>query len=263
MTVVLRLACDTLVLPVVPIAIGVAVAAITRSAPVRRIAATIALAAGIVVAHLVDVGVPHVPPLDTIGWIPIAVACSALGVLVDRRVAVRLALACAVTAVATRLIGRPVWTLAAALPWAVLAAVLAMAIAGSIELAARRMPPAAALLALAMTAASASFACLFGHSAMLAQLTGATAAVIGAAAIAALRVEPAATTASVAVVAVVAITIYARLYATLSLGAIVLLVASGSAPALVAALPLGRRARGAAAVVVAIVFGSLAAVAAR
>ncbi len=56
MTFVLRLVLNTLVLPVVPILIAVAVAFATRAAAARRSVGAVAAASGIVIAHLIDVG---------------------------------------------------------------------------------------------------------------------------------------------------------------------------------------------------------------
>ena len=149
------------------------------------------MAAGIVVAHIVIVSVPRVPPIDTIGWIPVAAAFASLGLLVDGRVAARLGLVFVIAAIMVWLIGRPVWTIASGAPWILLAAAMSTNIVGSLEIADRRIPPAATLLAFAMMIASASIACLFGHSALLAQVLGASAAVIGSSALVAIWFEPA------------------------------------------------------------------------
>ena len=259
MTFVLRLALNTLVLPVVPVAGAVAVALAMRSVAARRSAGAIAAAAGIVIAHLINVGVPRLPPVDTIGWIPLATAAMSLGLLVEPRRALRLALTFVVATVATRLLGRPVWhSVADAAPWSLLVGAVATVVDGSLAIASRRIPPAATLLAFAMTMAGGSIACLFGHSALLAQVLGASAAVVGASGVVAIFVEPAKTIASVAVVAAVTVMVYARLFATLSTLAAALLVASAVAPLVASLLPLGRRARAVVAVILAIALGAAA-----
>jgi hypothetical protein len=263
-TFVLRLVLNTLVLPVGPLAIAVGVALATRSAAARRSAGVVAAASGIVIAHLINVGVPRIPPVDTIGWIPFATALAALGLLVDARPALRLALAFVIAAIATRLVGKPVWHAAMdAAPWAVLVGAVTAAVAGSLDVASRRMAPAATLLAFAMTMAGGSIACLFGHSALLAQVLGATAAVVGASGVMALFVEASQTIASVAAVSAALVLVYARLYATLSTLVAALLVASAVAPVVASSLPLGRRARAVVAVAMAIALGIAAAWCAR
>jgi hypothetical protein len=129
------------------------------------------------------------------------------------------------------------------------------AIVGSFEIANQRIAPAATLLALAMTMASTSIACLLGHSALLAQVLGASAAVVGASALAAIRFEPANTSASIAVISTIAVVLYARLYATMSVLVLVVLTMSAAAPAITSRLPLQRRARNITSVVVATVLG--------
>ena len=263
MNFVLRLARDTFALPVIPVAVGVVVAAAVRSSTVRRAAATLAMTAGIVIAHLVNVGVPRMPPVDTIGWIPLAVAIASLGLLVDSRLPARLVAVFVITSAAALLIGRPAWGISGGVPWIVLAASVSAAIVGSLEIASRRMPPAAMLLALAMTTASTSIACLLGHSALLAQVLGASAAVVGASGLAAVRIEPAKTGASVAVISAIVVVIYARLYASLSVLVLVLLAMSASAPMIMSWLPLSKRVRSITSVVVAITLGFVAVLAAR
>ena len=249
MTFVLRLALDTLVLPAAPVAIAAAVARTNRTA------STVAAAAGIILAHVIEVGVPRIPPIDTIGWIPLAVAVAAAGVLVEHRALVRLAVTFVVVAIATRLIGRTTAT-----PWCLLAGSVAALADGSLDLASRRMAPAATTLSLSVAMAGASITCLFGHSALLAQVLGASAFVIG---VTAIFVEPARTVASIAVVATVSVLVYARLYAELSTLATALLVASAVAPSAASWLPLARRVRPIVAVITAVAFSITAALCAR
>ncbi|MEO8841064.1 MAG: hypothetical protein ABI704_05800, partial [Kofleriaceae bacterium] len=231
-----------------PVAIAVAVAFATRSATARRCAGALAAASGIVVAHVVVVGVPRLPPIDTIGWIPFAAAVTCVGLLVEPRPVVRLVVTFVVATIAIRLVGRPVWHSAIdAAPWALLVGAGTTAIDASLVVASRRMPPAGVLLAFAMTMAGGSIACLFGHSALLAQVLGASAAVIGASGVVAIFVTPAKTPAktiaSIAAVSAVAVMAYASLYATLSTVVVVLLVGSAVAPIVAAALPVTPRAR--------------------
>lgn len=258
MTFILRLALNTLVLPVVPVAIAFAFSR-------RSVAAgALAAASGIVVAHVVVVGVPHLPPIDTIGWIPIAAAVTCIGLLLERRPVVRLVFTFVIATTTIRLVGRPIWhSLIDAAPWALLAGAGTSAIAGSLEVASRRMPPAGALIAFAMTMAGGSLACLFGRSALLAQVLGASAAVIGASGIVAIFVVPAKTLASVAAVAALAVMAYASLYATLSSVVALLLSGSAIAPFVASLLPVAPRVRAVVAVVMAIALGSAAAVCAR
>jgi hypothetical protein len=221
------------------------------------------MAAGIVIAHLVNVGVPRMPPLDTIGWIPVAVALASLGLLVEERASVRLVALFVITIAAAWLIGRPAWTLSVGVPWILMTAATTTVIAGSFEVANRRTPPAATLLAFAMTMASAAIACLLGRSALLAQVLGASAVVVGGSGLVSIRVEPAKASVNVALIAATAVVLYARLYATLSVLVLVLLALSASAPAIASCLPLSRRARSIVCVVLAIALGSASVFAAR
>jgi len=134
------------------------------------------------------------------------------------------------------------------------------AVDGSLDLASRRMAPAATTLSLSVAMAGASITCLFGHSALLAQVLGASAFVIG---VTAIFVEPARTVASIAVVATVSVLVYARLYAELSTLATALLVASPVAPSAASWLPLARRVRPIVAVITAVAFSITAALCAR
>jgi hypothetical protein len=260
---VVRLALNTLVLPVVPVVLFVVVAYVTRSTVVRR-AAVLAAGSGIVVAHLVDVGVPRLPPIDTIGWIPFAIAFLSLALLRDVPRIERLIITFCVATVATRLVGRPIWpSLLDAAPWALLAGGVATLADASLDVASGAMPAAAPLLGFAMTMASGSIACLFGHSALLAQVLGASAAVTGACGVVAIFVEPAKAVASVVVVSTVTVLVYARLYATLPLVVVALLMASAAAPVIASSLPISRRARAVVAVAAALVLGVAAAVCAK
>lgn len=231
MTFVLRLALSTFVLPLAPVAIAFVVA--RRSRAVGAVAA----ATGIVIAHLVDVGVPHLPPIDTIGWIPFAVAVASLGVFAEQHAMRRLALTFIIVTIATWLMGRPVWqSVPDAAPWCLLAGAVAALVHGSLEAASRSMAPGATLLAFAMTMAGASIACLFGHSALLAQVVGATAAVIGLSGVLGLFAEPAKALVGVATVAAVPVLVYARMYASLSTPIVALLIGAAISPLVVSRL---------------------------
>ncbi len=201
-----------------------------------------------------------VPPVDTIRWIPFATAIASLGLLVERRFALRLVLTFAIATIATRLVGQPVWHSAAdAAPWALLVGAVTTVLDGSFEVASRRMAPAATLLAFAMTMAGGSIACLFGHSALLAQVLGAGAVVVGASGVVAIFVEASRTIASIAAVFTALVLVYARMYATLSTVVAALLVASALAPIVAASLPVGRRVRAVVAVTAATTLAAAAA----
>jgi hypothetical protein len=248
-TVVLHLALTTIILPVAPVAIALA----TR----RRMFTGLAAIAGIVVAHVVDVGVPPLPPIDTIGWIPFAIVAMSACMLIDDRRVARAAITFAIAAIATRSIGKPVWH--SALARALLVGAITAAVAAAHDHAARRTTSSAELLAFAMTMAGGAIACLFVHSALLAQVLGASAIVIGASAIAARFVTPATSIASVAAVATSTVLVYAHLYAALPTTAAMVLVGSAVAPFAAAWLPIAATWRAVVAVASAMVLAAAAA----
>lgn len=173
---------------------------------------------------------------------------------------VRLTFVFVIMVTTVRLVGGPIWhSSKAAAPWALLVGAAAATIDGSLKIANRRLPPAVPLLAFAMTMAGGSIVCLFGHSALLAQVLGASAAVVGASGLAAIFVEAAETISSIAVVSAIAAMVYARLYATLPVRSAILLAISAAGPIVASSLPLGRRARAIVAVALAVALAAAAA----
>ena len=233
MPVVLHLALDTIVWPALPVAIGALASRAVRADAARAAISALALAIGIALAHVLDAGVPRLPPIDTIGWIPIAAIAALLIAIAERRggAIARAAIAFVVMTLAAWKIGRPVWpTIADLAPYPLAIGAATAVIAAALDRSASRVPPAVVLIALAIAIAGGSIACLRGHSALLAQLLGATAAVTGAAGLAAIVVAPSRACTSIAVIAAVAVLVYARLFATLPLPAVALLACAALAP---------------------------------
>lgn len=241
MTLVLHLVLDTLVVPVLPVGFAVVFALAVKSEVARKIVAGLGVGAGILVAHFVDVGVPRLPPVDTIGWIPLAATAALLTLLVDRHTVARVAFTLVLTTATVWLVGRPRWESAADIAWWPLATgVVAAAVAASLHRASQRMSPGVPLLALSFTMAGGSLVCLFGHSARLAQVLGASAAVVGAAGLVAFFFAPPNAIVSIAVLSGATVMVYARFYAAVDMPALLLLGASAASPIAASRLPLRR-----------------------
>jgi hypothetical protein len=248
---VLQLVLDTLVVPVLPVGIAVGFALVVKSEIARRLAAGLAVGAGILIAHFVTLGVPRLPPVDTIGWITLATAAASLALLAERHDGARFAFILMLTSATVWLVGLPLWASAADIArWPLATGVVAAAVVASLDIASRRMSSGAPLLAFSFTLAGSSLALLFGHSARLAQVLGASAAVVGAAGLAAFFFPPPKAIWSIAVLSGAAVMVYGRFYATVQMPVLLLVVASAAAPLVASRVP---RRRAAAAITVAVV----------
>lgn len=261
------------VLPAAAGAIAVLLARflVTRETP-RAALLAVGAAAGAVVAYLGLAGVPPWPPIDSIGWIPLATIAALVALLAvsrapDRRPAIGVAALVVVAAGAAYLVGKPAWTrmgLGAAAPWIALSAVAVGAIAQGLTWSAERLHPAAIGGALLATTVGAALASALSHSALLGMLLGGVASVIGALTVGAvvLRVPlRGRAVMGVVALAVAALLLYAKLFASLPTTAIALLAASALAGTAIAALP-SFRGRAVVAPVLALALAALAVISA-
>lgn len=190
MTVATSIALDTFVFPVLPVAAAALLGRVLKSA--GETIATVALSAGIATAHLIVVGIPELPPVDAVGWIPLATVAATPAMFAGKHHLACLAFVFALTTLTTRLLGEPV---PIAVGWGAVAAVVSLA--------------RISFLALSFALAGGSLGLFFGHSARLAQVLAATAAVVGTAG---LVLPPPRAAASIVVVSGTAIAAYAHLY---------------------------------------------------
>ena len=203
----------------------------------------IGAALGACAAHLGLAGVPSLPPVDTIEWVPLGTAAATLFLLpgVGRRA--DLAALLAVLAGTACLVGKPVWSQAlapAAMMWIAAIAVGGALAVDGLRWSTERLATAAALFPLVATLVGASLACAAGHSVLVAMMLGGIAANVGALAVGGLVLgarDCGRGLLGVWVVAGAALVLYARLYDGLPTSVTMLLGASLVAPVAVAALP--------------------------
>jgi hypothetical protein len=240
---------------------------------VRQAALAAAAAAGIIASHLAIEGVPKLPPVDSIGWIPVTTALAAvvaitvaLLVRVARGVVVGAALMGATAAVAVYLAGKPTFTASLGefwVPGAMAVAVTSIVVAASYRVASKSHP-IAGWIGLLVIAALTALSALWSPSAKLAMLLGSmatTAGVIGVGGLI-LGVRQAAPLAQgVFVVHFAATLAYARLYANMPAVPVVLLALAVAAPSVIALVPgnRGRLLKAIAVVALAAVFAGIAA----
>jgi hypothetical protein len=239
-----------LVIPAVAASAAVVVARAVAPAA-RPWVLALGAAVGVIATNLGLAGVPRLPPIDTIGWIPIAVGggfvvLAAFEWPAARRPGLGLGALAIVAAFAAWAIGRPTWAQIGAgrsLGWIGGGALAVVAVAGGAASAATRIPPLAVGLALVATTAGGALAAAASHSALLAMVLGGVAATIGALSIGG-RVlgRPIGDGATFGVLALgmAGPILYGALYASLPLAVAALLVASGLAPLVVARLPTFR-----------------------
>jgi hypothetical protein len=225
--------------------------------------------AGVLGALIGLVGVPPLPPTDSIGWIPIAALVTLLVLPFlegrDRGVAIATVV---IAAAAAFLVGRPAWSAAGAGTTALgiagmMAAVTAVAW-GLAWSSSTRLAPIAVYLAFTVAAVGGALSAVFSHSALLAMVLGGIAATAGTLAIGGavlgVTVRGRAVAGLLAIPAA-GVVLYARLFSALPVVSLLLLVAAALAPALAAAVP-SFRGRSALAIVVAAVLAAGAATAA-
>lgn len=220
---------------------------VTREAP-RAALLAIGAAAGAVVAYLGLAGVPRWPPIDSIGWIPLATVAALIALLAvsrapDRRPLLGVAALIVVAAGAAYLVGKPAWTrmgLGSAAPWIALAALAVGAVAQGLTWSAERLHPAAVGGGLLATTVGAAVASALSHSALLGMILGGVASVVGALTVGAivLRIPlRGRAVMGVVAIAVAALVLYGKLFASLPTAAVLLLAASALAVTAMAALP--------------------------
>jgi hypothetical protein len=239
---------------VIPVALASAAVVIARLVSGERLRSALlatGAAAGVVAANVGLAGVPPLPPIDSLGWVPLA-ALAAMVVLVavetvagGRTWPVVLALV-GLALAAVYLVGRPTWSRMDAAPawaWIGLVALSIGAVGGALLWASTRLPAASLGLALVAITAGASVTMLLCHSALLAMILGGIAATAGAltAGGLALKVGVRGRAAlAVLTIAVAGLVLYGRLYAEVPRSAAALLAASALILAPIAALPRRR-----------------------
>jgi hypothetical protein len=213
-----------------------------RASSVPRIL-TVGAAVGAALAHLGLAGIPPIPPVDTIGWIPFGTLAAFLLLLpAAGRLADFMAVLVVLGATAF-LVGKPVWSqgsVPAAALWIGLMAVGGAIAVDGLAWSAERLPPTPMLIAVLLTTVGASISCVASHSALLAMLLGGVAATLGALAFGGLILKVKVGgrgVFGVLVVTAAGVVLYARLYSALPAAATILLCASLFAPIAVAALP--------------------------
>jgi hypothetical protein len=244
---------------VVPGGIAVVCAFLARlarpEAPHRGVVAALGPCAGSVAAFLGHAGMPPLPPIDTMAWIPIiALAAfamlSPLDFLPPRLAPLGWLAAAGLGAGAAYLVGRPAFSqsgVALAAGVAATAAGAALAAAAA-DRAPGRLPAWALLGSLLLGAAAASAASLLRATALFAALFGAVAAVLGGLLVVGLVFRSLVASRAVVGVAVLVLSaelLYVQLYAGLSRVSAALLGASLLAPlaALLLPAPVSQRTR--------------------
>ncbi len=154
----------------------------------------LAVAAGLLTALLGTGGLPPFPPVDTLHWIPFATLAAALLLVVfDLRPlrgadALSGAVALAVAAMGGWLVLAPLIAAGeASVMWSEAGTLLVLVPVLAFDRASGRSPGPADLAALTCTAVGASIAMVLAHSALLGQMLGSVAAVLGAATLLAWR----------------------------------------------------------------------------
>lgn len=216
----------------------------------RHALMTLAAGAGLTTAHLAIEGKPAWPPIDTIGWIPMATAATTLLVMAallalprhgQRVAAIVVGLA---AAVAVHLAGKRTFALHQDRFWVLGGLALCTAFAQAALAPRRTEQEGAALpwLGLLVAAAAAGGCAMWAPSAKLGMLLGALATTAGTLGIGGLvlRIKDAAGPAlGVFVVHAAATLSYAYLYTKLSATATLLLAGAVLAPALASLVPTG------------------------
>lgn len=237
--------------PAVAASLGMVVAHRAKPASgARQAALAAAAAAGLITSHLGIVGMPKLPPIDSVGWVPITTLCAGvLGIVVSlasrnertRRWAPVLALTLA-AAIAVYLAGKPTFasSMARFIPLGAAAIAVSVIVLANSSKVARRGFAVGGWLALLVTAVLSALCALWGASASLATLLGSMATTAGVVGIGGLvlRVnEPAPAAQGVFIAHMAATLTYAHLYANLPTGPLLLLAAAVAVPALSALVP--------------------------
>lgn len=237
--------------PAAAASLGMLVARLANPESRARQAALVATAtAGLVTSYLALAGMPKLPPIDSIGWVPIITLCAGvLGIVASfaspsdraRQRATVLGLALA-AAVAVYLTGEPTFAGSAArfLPLGVGAIAMSIIALTNSSNVARRGFAVGGWLALLVTAVLSALCALWGSSASLATLLGSmatTAGVVGIGGLVLRMNEPAPAAQGVVIAHMTATVTYAHLYANLPTVPLLLLAASVAMPALSGLVP--------------------------
>ena len=243
--------------PTVAASLVLGVARLAKPASAARRCALVAAAtAGLLTSYLGLSGLPKVPPVDSIGWVPVGTLCAGLvgvafgataGNAGARQRAVVMAIAL-VAVIAAFLAGKPVFaqSIGRFLPFGLGAALISAQVVANAPGVAQRGSAVGGWLALLCTAVLAALCALWGASASLAMLLGSMAATAGVLGIGGLILhldEPTPTAQGVFIVHMSALLTYAHLFANLPILPLVLLAASLLAPTVSRRVPgtAGRR----------------------
>ena len=231
----------------------------------RAVAAAFGVAVGPVIAQLGIAGMPPLPPIDSMGWIPM-VTLATLLLLIPWEGSPRLRgvgwiVAGLAAAVGAYFVGKPTFSQASAGTMALglgVVGVGAAVVLASMESAKARVPLWAVLGSLLVAVTAASIASVLSATALFGMLLGSVAAAIGGLTFGGLVLRS--LTWSRAAVGVLVVTVamqllYVKLYAGLPTLGVALLGAAFLAPGLASLLPSSAKARATIAIALALALG--------